>query len=760
MDSEASKQKYLQDREVQRALERAKDQHRKLKEVGREASTSYGHALFQNYGELATLGIERFLAQKLTDPYSAGPHHAAWPFLLHFCRGGPRSIALISLTAIIDRISRVEEKKKLAVIVGRALQDELNGTVVHDAKGQALLALVKKKFGKKTVSPRVMRQLQVAPTEWEKSDKTELGLLVIDIVRQSTGLFKEVQRGRKTLLIASDETRELIASQPPRPLPIRRLPSLIPLEPWTDVERDGRPLVTARKPMDLSHITQKTCEVQIEVVNHLEGQAMRVDPWMVEVQRKAWDAGLPVFGVSREPDPHSRELNQGAKRARVEETIRQGEEIAGRPIWFEHDLCFRGRLYTGARMVGWQGPDHSKALIDFDQGQRCDDIEIVLQAAAGHYGLGRSTWDERLQWGKQNLHLLAAIAQDPLDRIDLWKGADDPWQLLQVARAVCSWLHDPAVKLRTPIRLDQSCSGMGIIACLTRDRELARLTNCIGDRREDLYAQVAGDLMQILQRDLEGFDPRYAQMAETWLKHEINRDLAKGPTMTQIYGARHFGIVEQLVNWLMEKNPGVEVANWDRAYTWPSQYLAHRLNIVIGARLRSCVNLETWLRQVSRTCCKQQQRIRFFTPMGFPVSLGSELETNKRTATLMNGSKAWKTIDDAPLEGEISARATSRGITANVVHAMDGSFCSAVVHRMHRAGAQVITNHDCFATTPHHAPMMQQLLMNELRDHYKPNWLDDIHDQVSYHAGVDLPVPPFVNTLCEGEIGSNAYCFS
>ena len=756
-------QKQREQREAVRAVERAANQHSQLKAAGRESRTSYGHALFDNYAELVSLGIEQFLARKLDDPYTAGPHHGAWPLLLHFCRQGPRGIGVIALTCVIDRISTVSDKKKLATIIGRALQDELNGTVLHDSKGALLLQQVKRHYGRKTVTPRVMRQLQLAPTQWLPTDKRELGCLVIDLIRSSSTLIEEKKQGKKTLIVATDEVKELIRSSPPRALSIRRLPSLLPPNPRVDVTRNGRRLVTSRKPMDLSHIDRDSVRVQIEVINALEQQEMRLDPWMAAVQRQAWDETLPLFSVRREPDPKQPRIAEDARiRARIEETMRQGEEVAGRPIFLECDMDFRGRIYTASRMVGHQGPDYSKALIEFGVGAVASEhaFESMLMGAAGHFGLGRKSWDERLRWGKQNLQVLKAIAKYPLDRMDLWKDASDPWQLLQAAKAISDWLEDPTKKMHVPVRFDQTCSGMGIIACLTRDRELARLTNIFGDRREDLYAAVAGDLMEMLQRDLHGFDFRSARMAETWLKHEITRDLTKGPTMTQIYGARHFGIVEQLCDWLMEKKPGVSLSDWDKEYTWPSQYLAHKLNIVIGHKLKSCVALETWLRGVSRACTKRQQRIRFITPMDFPVSLGSELEAKKKQTTLMNGSKRWESSDDCVVPGELSARATSRGITANVIHAFDASYCSAVVQRMKRAGEQVITNHDCFATLPSSASMMQNLLMNELSAHYKPDWLTDIHDQIELHAGVDLPAPPFVSTLCEGEIGQNPYCFS
>ena len=89
------------------------------------------------------------------------------------------------------------------------------------------------------------------------------------------------------------------------------------------------------------------------------------------------------------------------------------------------------------------------------------------------------------------------------------------------AKAIADWM-DGDKEMHVPIRFDQTCSGMGIIACLTRDRELARLTNCIGDRRGDVYEQVAEDLTLSLRRDLEGFDFGAARLAEIWLKHGIS----------------------------------------------------------------------------------------------------------------------------------------------------------------------------------------------------------------------------------------------
>ena len=755
-------QRKRQLKEARRAEERAKNQHVSLKSLGRESKTSYGHALFQNYGELYSQGINQFLLRKLEDPYTAGRHHQAWEFLLHFASQGPRPIAVVVLTCVIDRISLVTDKRRLGGVIGKALQDELNGTVLHEERGTVLLALVRKKFGRKTVSPSVMSKLKVSPKEWTIEVKRELGCLCLDILMSSTQLVDEKARRGKLFIHPTDDSLELIRNQPPRAMPIRNLPSLIPIEPWTDVKRGNKPFVSSRKPMDLSHITVESVGLQLQVVNGLEQQAMRVNPWMVEVQREAWDGNLPLFSVSRDPNPREPNLySDQRRRARIEEALSQSEAVVGRPIWLEHDLDFRGRMYVSSRLVGHQGPDHSKGLIEFNQGAAVDRkaLDQALMAAAGHYGLGKNTWEERLSWGRDNLRLMAAIAEEPLDRLDLWSDAADPWQFLQVAKAIADWMNGDK-EMHVPIRFDQTCSGMGIIACLTRDRELASLTNCVGDRRGDVYEQVAEDLTLSLRRDLEGFDFGAARLAEIWLKHGISREVTKGPCMTSIYGARYFGIVDQLMEWLMQKNPHLDLQEWDREYVMPARYLTQKLNVVIAHRLKSCVSMEAWLRSVSKTCLKRQTRVRFTTPMGFPIALGVEQEARQRVKTEISGSKRWKTMEAKVTPGELSARATNRGITANVIHAFDASFCHAAVQTMQRSGLPVITNHDCFATLPSAAADLHRNLLFELREHFKVDWLTEIKEEVEENSGVALPMPPFVGDLCEGELGNNPYVFS
>jgi DNA-directed RNA polymerase len=187
--------------------------------------------------------------------------------------------------------------------------------------------------------------------------------------------------------------------------------------------------------------------------------------------------------------------------------------------------------------------------------------------------------------------------------------------------------------------------------------------------------------------------------------------------------------------------------------------MAKKLGEVIKEELRSCVALEEWLRKVSMTCIKKQMPVRWTSPMGFPLSFGTMLEEQEKTSTAIHGARRWKRHDTSVEPGELSARNTNRGITANTIHAFDGAYLQAVVLACGKVRAPILTNHDCFATVPSRATWLHRTLLSELRSLYLTNWLPEVRQEVSRNARVQLSHPPLVGDLCEGRIGENPYVF-
>ena len=790
------RQKQSESRERERAKWDAINARAKLKAQGREGATEYGRALFQQHAETLTVALGLLLEELLANPSKPGPHFAAWPLLLGVSDRGPRSLASIALGVVIDQISQKPTERKLAGDIGRALQDELKAGRIQQID-PGLVRLIRKRKGNQALSnSRILEQLRLDSSGWALADRVEAGGLMLQLILANTDLLEVVtttRRGRPCRTVqATAAAEEVIASNPPRPWPARRLPMLVPPRPWEGMHGGGhldnkQPLVRSRAGLKLDHLQGTDLAPVLQAVNALQRQELRVDPWMVETQRVAWDSNIRgLFTLTRDPRPEpprptellgpeaykayqrerleaQRDRNDGAtERSRIEQAIRQCEEVAGLQIWFAYCADFRGRIYTSNRYATHQGPDWEKAAISFAQGEQCsvEAFEWMLKAAAGHWGV-RGNWDERGRWGREHLQQMCAAAEAPLDRLELWRGAKDPWQFLQLCRAIAQQVADPSSTCTTPVRFDQTCSGIGIVSALVRDRRLAKLTNIAGKSRRDLYDHVAQQLQHLLRLDLSNGSEKEQARAAFWLDVGIDRSLCKGPVMTTIYGAQYIGIVDGLVRALEERNAGLNLAQWGSGYLAPARYLARKIGVLLGAELKSCIELQQWLRGVSRTVLAAGEPICWTSPMGLPLRLGDLLDARTNVTTLAHGNRRWRTWKDRAEEGELSARSTNRAITANFVHSFDAALCQLMVSRCDEQGAPLLTNHDCFATIPARAGWLHHTLHDELRSLYATDWLAEIAGQIKAGAGIRrVKAPPMVGDLAEGEIGQNPHCFS
>jgi DNA-directed RNA polymerase len=789
-------QRQREKRERDRAKWDAINARAKLKAQGKESITEYGRALFKQHAETVTVALGLLLEELLANPNKPGPHFAAWPLLLGVTDRGPRSLAALALGVVIDQISNEPEQRSLAGAIGRTLQEELKAGRLEKASPD-LLRLIRKRKGARALSQKaVLEQLQLDATGWTHPERVEVGGLLLQVILANTDLIEtgsRVRRGRcHPTVRPTAAALELIKANPPRPWPVKRLPMLVPPRQWQGMYGGGHldndlPLVRSRAGLDLSHLDQQALAPVIKAVNTLQRQQLRVDRTMVDLQRTAWDHNIRgLFPLQRDPlvaPPRPQEhvgpelfkawqrqvlaaqhdRCEGAKtRSRIEEAIRQCEEVADMPIWFAYCADFRGRLYSSNRYATHQGPDWEKAAINFAAGERCtvEAFEWLLKAAAGHWGI-RGSWKAREQWGRQHLPEIVAAAQAPLDRLELWRDAKDPWQFLQLCQAIAQQIEDPSAPCSVPVRFDQTCSGIGIAAALIRDRKLARLTNLIGKTPKDLYGHIAEQLQRLLQLDLSNGSETTQRSAAFWLRQDIDRGLCKGPVMTTIYGAQYHGLVDGLVAVLQERNAGLSLGQWESGYLAPARYLAKKFRGLLAVELKSCLALQGWLRDASRLVLAKGKPLQWTSPMAMPIRLGDRLEASSKVTTLTQGNRRWQAWNDRAEEGELSARSTNRSITANTIHAFDGAFCQMIISMGGEQRAPLLTNHDCFATIPASAGWLHHTLHDQLRVLYAPDWLGQMRHEIAAIAGVKgIKAPPIVGDLCHGEIGQNQHCFS
>lgn len=787
-----------EERERERSVRAAEARRRQLRESGALARTEGGRRLFRRYAERVVLELERVIAVYSVKK-APGVHHAAIPLLELFDR--LERAAIVLLRTGLNQLASPCKYRVFCLALGEALELEQRAMRLAARLPSEMPRLRRRNSSmKRLLRPETMEDLGVPVPRWDNETRFSLGAFCADVLvrvglvdMQMTTVAGRSQRW----MVPTGLALRSIGEMGPELIEVTHGAMVTPPRPWTGHFGGGHldnpfPLIRAGRLQRMEETCQadELPETVLAGVNWLQAQALRIDPELVDVERLAWKHSTPgLWPQARVPPEIPEQPSQKASQADWKVWKRQaalahqnrrlyralrldcerrvseleamaGEAREGRIFWQAHHLDFRGRIYAVNRCVTHQAPDPCKAAISFADARQVDEegFEWMLRAAAGHHGLGRATWDERLEWGRAELQRHVAVAEDPIARVQLWRDASDPWQYLQVARAIRDWTMDRSTPIGVPIRFDQTTSGCGILAALIRDEEIGRLTNMVGDTRGDLYDVVAQLLHARVRADLESEEPAVRYSAEKWLKRGIDRKLCKPAVLARPYGGTMRGLEQQLVELRDEELGGVSNRDFRYQVGLPADYLARRMWKILCAVTNRLMAVSRWIRQVARLVIAAGHEPVVTAPSGLVQHLGMRATRGREfhswiagqacITTLLGEEKAW------------SPERTCKTISANWVHGFDGAFCARVAALCCEQGIPLLTNHDCFAAPAWAAGRLHAELLREAHRFWLPDWLAIHHDELQRRSGVDLPPPPERGTLQVGLIGRNPYLFS
>ena len=135
---------------------------------------------------------------------------------------------------------------------------------------------------------------------------------------------------------------------------------------------------------------------------------------------------------------------------------------------------------------------------------------------ANNFGLDTLSWDDRLQWFKDN--------EDKLD--SLLNQAKEPALFFAGVKAWRQVLKGEAIGY--PISLDATASGFQILSCLTRDRKAAELCNVIDTgKRLDAYTVIYEAMMEAIgqQASLDRKQTKRAVMTSLYASEAVPREV-------------------------------------------------------------------------------------------------------------------------------------------------------------------------------------------------------------------------------------------
>ncbi|MGB1606038.1 MAG: DNA-directed RNA polymerase, partial [Promethearchaeia archaeon] len=176
-------------------------------------------------------------------------------------------------------------------------------------------------------------------------------------------------------------------------------------------------------------------------------------------------------------------------------------------FYFPHNLDFRGRAYPIPPHLNHLGSDICRGLLKFAEKKPlgAKGLYWLKVHLANLFGINKVSFDDRVAWTDQRLHMIHLAAEQPLSEAarEWWLRADEPWQALascmELSEAIQSGSPETFLS-NLPVHQDGSCNGLQHYAAMGLDvigGEQVNLTP--GDKPSDPYTTVCNRVIQVIQ---------------------------------------------------------------------------------------------------------------------------------------------------------------------------------------------------------------------------------------------------------------------
>jgi DNA-directed RNA polymerase len=314
---------------------------------------------------------------------------------------------------------------------------------------------------------------------------------------------------------------------------------------------------------------------------------------------------------------------------------------------------YRGRAYPIPAFLTPQDTDFGKSLLRFAEEAKINkDAEkwLAFQVATT-YGRDKDTIDDRLDWVKNNTHIISMVACDPIRHIHEWEAAAEPWQFL----AACDeYYHCVLIKDRTTtggiVATDATCSGLQILAGLARDKSTASLVNVIPSTKpQDAYAVVANTA---------------APFCPNSIRNHMDRKVVKRVVMTVPYNAKPFSNRGYIKDALKEK--GIEIDKDDLTKTVVA--VRNAMDEVVPGPMAVMSWIES---EVANAIDRGKTKLTWTTPSGFVVNQKlMKKETVCIKLQLMGDCKLTVATQDSD---KVDKQHHKNATAPNLIHSLDAS---------------------------------------------------------------------------------------
>lgn len=700
-------------------------------------------------------------------------------------------VAYITARVILDRITGANQLQTVAIFLASCIEDEarFQTFATKDPKTFGYVERDLKKTShtrhRKRVTVFRMNKAGVAWREWPETKKVQLGIRLIELFAEATGLVtvEQQERSRYRVLATPATLKWLEESNARHALlcPVY-MPCVVPPKPWTTPLDGGYwtkgvrrlALIKTRNKGYIDEMFASDLSQVYRAINALQNTAWKVNTQVLAVAKHMWDNGLglgtvlptrdgaevppkPAWLAARKPNEELPDLDETQKaefkdwKARASEAhaqfaksrsrrlqaarvITMADRLASEEeLYFPYTLDFRGRIYAQVPFLNPQGHDLAKGLLTFAKGKPIGDGSgpgWLAIHGANLYGYDKASLDARIAWVVDNQQAILACANDPVGTT-FWQDADSPWLFLAFCFEWAGYVRDGAGFVSSlPIALDGSCNGIQHFSAMLRDEVGGAAVNLVpAEKPSDIYQRVA-DLTTSKLR----LDP--STVGNDWLRFGIDRKVTKRPVMVLPYGGTYMSCKDYVEAAVRERGVPAQWRQDRKAFSTATHHLAKVVWASIGETVIGARECMSWLQACTRLAAKTGLPINWVTPTGLLVQQAYRSTKMQQVKCRLFGNtvKLKLAVDT----NEIDATKQVQGIAPNFVHSMDASALVACVNLSVENGVTSFAMvHDSYGTLAADTDMLGACLRHAFVDMYQEN---DVLEQ--FREGIVAMLPP------------------
>ena len=613
----------------------------------------------------------------------------------------PLAAAALAVKLTFDKVFSYKDKSNQTVnvcdAIGLAVEQECQMRH-YETHAPGLLHVLKENYWHRSIGTQqkivvirtLMNRYDVKQWDaWGRANRIKLGGWLLDCIMQSSGWFtKDMQQeGRKRVhyVVPTPEFLEIkdAVMRDAELFSPLAWPMLIEPNDWTHEKCGGYLLNEVMKGHDMvrrGDPLRIQGERPIEFLNRIQKVAYRLNPFIVGVAEeldrleRAVGKFLPIIHHDLPPKPVDIATNKEArhnynrqaaevynlqaqefkKSCRTRMTMEAVERFKCKDKFFiPWSFDYRGRAYPIPAFLTPQDTDFGKSLLRFAEEAKINkDAEkwLAFQVATT-YGRDKDTIEDRLDWVKNNTHIISMVACDPIRHIHEWENAAEPWQFL----AACDeYYHCILIKDRTTtggiVATDATCSGLQILAGLARDKSTASLVNVIPSTKpQDAYAVVANTA---------------APFCPNSIRNHMDRKVVKRVVMTVPYNAKPFSNRGYIKDALKEK--GIEIDKDDLTKTVVA--VRNAMDEVVPGPMAVMSWIES---EVANAIDRGKTKLTWTTPSGFVVNQKlMKKETVYIKLQLMGDCKLTVATQDSD---KVDKQHHKNATAPNLIHSLDAS---------------------------------------------------------------------------------------